>query len=383
MRQHAAMANTKRKPRVATSRSRIRVPKRTELAAPPGTLPVTPESPLPVRATALVYCPDACSELVVRTVDNVADVRKPNHVAWIDVEGVTDATLIKRLGAEFGWHALALEDVVSLHQRPKAEDFGGYAYVVVYMPSGQTGLHLEQLSILFGPGYVATVQGGTEGDCLAPVRRRITEARGKVRSKGSDYLAYAIIDAVIDHYFPVVDGLNTRLETLEQEVLTSRATAIITEVPAIRSDLHLLWRTLAATREAIEALLGDETTLVAAETHVYLRDCADHCAQLLDAVEACRELSANLLDLHQAIVNNRTGESMRVLTLIATIFMPLSFIAGLYGMNFDREASPWNMPELGWYAGYPMVLGLMACTAIGLTVFFWRSGWLGAGPRNK
>lgn len=344
---------------------------------------MTPDSPLQVRATALVYCPDTCTEVVVRSVDNVADVCQPNHVAWIDVEGVADAVLLKRLGAEFGWHPLALEDMVSLHQRPKAEDFGGYAYVVVYMPSGVTGLPLEQLSILFGPGYVATVQGGKEGDCLAPVRRRITEARGKVRNKGADYLAYAIIDAVIDHYFPVVEQLNTRLEMLEQEVLTSRSTSVITEVPAIRSDLHLLWRTLAATREAIDSLLSDENTLVAAETHVYLRDCVDHCAQLLDAVEACRELSANLLDLHQAIVNNRTGESMRVLTLIATIFMPLSFIAGVYGMNFDRSASPLNMPELGWYAGYPTVLGLMACTAIGLVFFFWRSGWLGAADRKK
>lgn len=377
------MANQKRKPRVTTSRSRIRVPKRTELGAPPGTLPAPPEAPLPARATALVYCADTCSEVAVHSVDRVAEVCKPNHVAWIDVEGVADATLLKRLGADFGWHPLALEDMVSLHQRPKAEDFNTYAYVVVYMPSGETGLPLEQLSILFGPGYVATVQAGNDGDCLAPVRRRISEGRGKVRNKRSDYLAYAIIDAVIDHYFPVVERLNTRLEMLEQEVLTTRSTSVITEVPAIRSDLHLLWRTLAATREAIDTLTSDGNTLVEPETHVYLRDCIDHCAQLLDAVEACRELSANLLDLHQAIVNNRTGESMRVLTLIATIFMPLSFIAGLYGMNFDREASPWNMPELGWYAGYPTVLGLMACTVIGLVVFFWRSGWLGSGDRNK
>lgn len=376
------MAAQKRKQRT-TLRSRIRVPKRTELGAPPGTLPLPPDSPSPVRATALVYCAETCTELVVQGVDNMASVRKPEHVAWIDVNGIADAALLKRLGADFGWHPLALEDMVSLHQRPKADDFGEYAYVVVYMPSGETGLPLEQLSILFGKGYVATIQGGKDGDCLTPVRRRITEARGKVRNKGADYLAYAIIDAVIDHYFPVVERLNTRLEILEQEVLTQRTTAVITEVPAIRSDLHALWRTLAATREAIDTLLSDENTLVAEDTHVYLRDCADHCAQLLDAVEACRELSANLLDLHQAIVNNRTGESMRMLTLIATIFMPLSFIAGLYGMNFDRAASPLNMPELGWYAGYPMVLGLMGCTVVGLLIFFWRSGWIGVPERDK
>jgi magnesium transporter len=180
--------------------------------------------------------------------------------------------------------------------------------------------------------------------------------------------------------------MNARLEKLEQDVLDERASKVITEIPAIRSDLHLMWRTLAATREAINALIGEEQALISPDTQLYLRDCEDHCAQLLDAVEACRELSANLLDLNHAIVNNRSGETMRVLTLIATIFMPLSFIAGLYGMNFDRSASPLNMPELGWYAGYPMALGLMACTALGFLIFFWRSGWLrpqNDAPRNR
>lgn len=369
-------SRTRKNSLTQTQRHRIRVPKRTELGAPPGTLHTEVRPTTPVRATALVYDTEGCRDVSLDCVEDIAPLRKSGKKVWINVDGVVDAALLKALGAEFGWHPLALEDVASLHQRPKTEDFGSYAYVVVHMPKGPEGLPLEQLSILFGENYVATIQGGSEGDCLDPVRRRLVEARGKVRTKASDYLAYAIIDAVVDHYFPLVDRMNARLEKLEQDVLDDRASGVITEIPAIRSDLHLMWRTLAATREAINALIGEEQALITPDTALYLRDCEDHCAQLLDAVEACRELSANLLDLNQAIVSNRSGETMRVLTLIATIFMPLSFIAGLYGMNFDREASPLNMPELGWYAGYPMALSLMACTALGFLIFFWRSGWL-------
>lgn len=370
------MAKPRKSTVTSTKRHRIRVPHRPHPGAPPGTMPqVRPTTP--VQATALVYDVSACETITVSCVEDIGPLRRAGKTIWIDVDNVSDATLLKALGSEFGWHPLALEDVVSLHQRPKTEDFGEYSFVVVHMPNMPDGLPLEQLSILFGDNYVATIQGGTAGDCLEPVRKRVREGRGKIRSNGADYLAYAIIDAVVDHYFPVLDGINARLEKLEQEVLGTEASAVIAEVPGIRSDLHLLWRTLAATREAINALIGEEQALVNGDTRIYLRDCADHCAQLLDAVEACRELSANLLDLNQAIVNNRASETMRVLTLIATIFMPLSFIAGVYGMNFDREASPLNMPELGWYAGYPMALSLMACTAGGFLFFFWRSGWLG------
>lgn len=370
------MAKTRKNSLTHTQRHRIRVPKRSELGAPPGTLPTPTRPTTPVRASALVYDTEGCRDVSLDCVEDITPLRKSGKKVWINVDGVVDAALLKALGAEFGWHPLALEDVASLHQRPKTEDFGTYAYVVVHMPKGIEGLPLEQLSILFGENYVATIQGGAEGDCLDPVRRRLVEARGKLRTKGSDYLAYAIIDAVVDHYFPLVDRTNSQLEKLEQDVLDERAGSVITEIPAIRSDLHLMWRTLAATREAINALIGEDQALVSSDTQVYLRDCEDHCAQLLDAVEACRELSANLLDLNHAIVSNRSGETMRVLTLIATIFMPLSFIAGVFGMNFDRGASPLNMPELGWYFGYPMALGLMASTALGFLVFFWRSGWL-------
>lgn len=360
----------------------IRVPKRSELGASPGTIP-TLRPTTAVRATAFVYDADSCREVALTCVEDIGPLRASGKSLWLNVEGVVDGALLKALGAEFSWHPLALEDVVSLHQRPKTDEFDTYAYVVMYMPRGPDGLPLEQLSILFGDKYVATIQGGAEGDCLDPVRRRLSEGRGKVRTRGADYLTYAIIDAVVDNYFPIVDRVNARLEKLEQEVLEDSDATVIAEISAIRGDLHLLWRTLAASREAINAMLGEEQALVRTDTRLYLRDCEDHCAQLLDAVEACRELSANLLDLSQAIVSNRANESMRVLTLIATIFMPLSFVAGVYGMNFDRSASPLNMPELGWYAGYPFALGLMGCTALAMVAFFWRLGWLRSKKRPR
>ncbi len=370
------MAKARKNSVTSTKRHRIRVPRRPELGAPPGLIPATRVT-TPVHATVLAYDENGCETIDIDCVEDIGALRKSKKMIWIDVDNVVDARLLEALGSEFGWHPLALEDVVSLHQRPKTEDFDKYTYVVLHMPSGQDGLPLEQLSVLFGDNYLATIQAGAEGDCLDPVRKRVVEGRGKVRAKGAGYLAYALIDAVVDHYFPVVDKINARLEKLEQEVLGDRASRVVTEVTGIRSNLHLLWRTLAATREAINALIGEEDALISDDTRLHLRDCVDHCAQLMDAVEACRELSANLLELNHAIVNHRAGETMRILTLIATIFMPLSFIAGLYGMNFDRSVSPLNMPELGWYAGYPMVLGLMSCTALAFLVFFWRSGWLG------
>src|SRR5690606_1134080 len=232
------MAKTRKNPLSSTRRHRIRVPKRRELGAPPGTLHTDTRPTTPVRASAFVYDPEGCHDVSVECVEDIAPLRKSGKKVWINVDGVVDAALLQALGAEFGWHPLALEDVVSLHQRPKTEDFGSYVYVVVHMPCGGEGLPMEQLSILFGENYVATIQGGAEGDCLGPVRRRMLEARGKARTKGSDYLAYAIIDAVVDHYFPLVDRMNTRLEKLEQDVLDERAGTVIAEIPAIRSDLH-------------------------------------------------------------------------------------------------------------------------------------------------
>lgn len=364
-------------------RSVIRVARRMVPGAPPGTERAIVHEEVGNEASASAfaiptrvfsYDVDSFEEEVPTDIDRLAMLVARRQRCWVDIEGVGSPDWLEQVGKAFGWHPLVVEDVASLHQRPKAEDYEGYAYVVLRMPSGPDGLPFEQVNLLFGDSYVVTIQAGRPGDCLEPVRERLRKARGRVRGKGADYLAYCIIDAVVDHYFPIVEGLNARLDALEGSL--GHAEDAFSDMHAIRNDLHAIWRTVSATREAVGRLIRGETMPVSTETRTYLRDCHDHCAQLLDAIGACRELSASLMDLHESMVNNRMGEGMRVLTMIATIFMPMSFIAGVYGMNFDPQASRMNMPELSWEYGYPFALGLMVSVGIGFAALFRRRGWI-------
>lgn len=347
---------------------------------PPGSLDVPPGAPAS-RLRVMRYGPDHLSEeqLEGALPDTLQATTAPGEVLWIDVTGVGDRAIFEGLGARFGLHPLALEDVVHLHQRPKAEDYGSHAYVVLQMPAPAGELLFEQVSLFVGPSFVITVQE-REGDCLDPVRARLREGRGRVRGAGADYLAYTLIDTLIDSFFPIVEGLNTRLEALEEEVARGRGDQAVRELQPIRHELHALRRALASTREAVGLLIRGDVGPIADETRLFLRDCQDHTAQLLDAIEACRELSADLIDLHLSSASHQLNEVMKVLTLISTIFIPMSFVTGLYGMNFDPEASPWNMPELAWRWGYPAALGGMGLLALSFLLFFYRRGWLGRRP---
>ncbi|RMH37511.1 MAG: magnesium and cobalt transport protein CorA [Deltaproteobacteria bacterium] len=355
-------------------RARIVVPRRAVRGAPPGVLDPPANAPRP-RIALIEYGPDGASERAVESIAELAAPAPSAAVRWINIDGVGDADVFAALGDAFHLHPLALEDAVHVHQRPKVDDYGDHIYFVARMPAGEEPLVLEQISVFVGRGFAITVQEHP-GDCLDPVRERIRGARGRIRGAGPDYLLYAVVDAIMDAYFPIVDRLNVRLEQIEERVLLSPGDGVVAEVHAIRHDLHLLRRTLTASREALGALVRRDSDLVGDDTRAFLRDCQDHVDQLLDAVEACRELSASLMDLHASAVANRMNEVMKVLTLIATIFIPLSFIAGVYGMNFDRSASPWNMPELGWRYGYPLALAAMLATALAFLWFFWRRGWL-------
>ncbi|OGQ93102.1 MAG: magnesium and cobalt transport protein CorA [Deltaproteobacteria bacterium RIFOXYA12_FULL_61_11] len=350
------------------------------MAGPPGTIS-PPQDAHPPRLQVLAYDATCVTERDLDSVAALQAFRTGSQLLWVNIEGVGDAATFKALGDLFGLHSLALEDVVNLHQRPKAEEYGDYAYVVLQMPTNEESLSLEQLSLFFGKDFVITIQEGLPGDCLEPVRHRIRNAPigGRLRTSGADYLAYAVMDAIIDSYFPVTERLDARLEHLEEQVVAPAAEGTVAELHAVRHDLQMLRRILAASREAISKLERGETGPVSEATLPFFRDCHDHTAQLLDAVETLRELSAGLLDLHLAGVSNRMNEAMKMLTLIATIFIPLSFIASLYGMNFDRSASPWNMPELEWYLGYPFALTLMLLTVLGFLWYFRHRGWLG-GP---
>jgi magnesium transporter len=350
--------------------------RRTPPGTPPGTLIVDPESPHPV-IRVLAYGPDEVVEQEISEPQRVGDFLDKWPVLWVDVEGLGDIETIRTLGELFGLHRLALEDVLNVHQRPKIEQYGNYYFIVTRMVSLGEHLETEQLNLFLGRNFVLTFQEGRPGDCLDLIRERIRQKRGRIREAGLDYLAYALLDAVVDCYFPVLEEYGERLEACEDELLSSPRGDTVARIHEIKRNLLTLRRALWPQREIFNSLLREETPFILHETRLYVRDCYDHVSQLIDLVETYRELGSDLTDVYLSSVSNRTNEIMRVLTVIATIFIPLTFIAGVYGMNFNPSVSPWNMPELSWYWGYPFALVVMLIVAVGQLVFFRRKGWLG------
>lgn len=356
-------------------------PRRSTPGSAPGTLAPAPGARTPVLRV-IAYGPEGMAERYPAGIEEVETLRSQWSVIWVDVDGLGDAELLRRLGACFGLHPLALEDVLSTHHRPKAESYGDHLFIVTQMAEVTSPFVSEQLSLFLGDGFVLSFQE-RPGDCFDPVRHRIAQPGGRFRSRGADYLAYAILDAIIDGYFPVLEHHGEVVEALEDRAVRDASAELTAEVHAIKRDLLLVRRALWPQREMIGSLVRDDMPPVTAQTQVYLRDCYDHLVQLIDMTEVYREVAGSLFDLHMMAVSNRMNEVMKVLTVIATIFIPLSFIASVYGMNFDPSASPLNMPELGWYFGYPFALGLMLLVALTFLTVFWRKGWLGDGRRRR
>ena len=355
-------------------RRRPRFRRRTPPGALPGTVAVDPAASRPV-IQVMTYGPGQFAEQEVKDVEAVARLRGSAAVTWVNVEGLGDAGTIERLGAIFGLHALALEDVVNAHQQAKVEDYGDHLFIVARMINAGPHPETEQVSLFLGKNFVLTFQE-RPGDCLGPVRERLRKAKGRIRQLGADYLAYALLDAVVDAYFPVLEQYGETLDKLDDEISTQTARVAVTQIHDLRSDLLLMRRVIWPLRDMVSALARDPNPLVTSETRVFLRDCYDHTVQIIDLVETSREMCSDLRDFYLSAVNNRMSEVMKVLTVIATTFIPLTFIAGLYGMNFDPQVSSWNMPELRWHYGYPLTLAIMLAVATWQIVFFWRRGWL-------
>ena len=355
---------------------KAQVRRRTPPGAPPGTLVADPESPHPKICVA-AYGPDEVVEQALSQPRQVQALLNKWPVLWIDVEGLGDADTIRVLGEVLGLHRLALEDVLNVHQRPKLEQYPGYYFIVAHTVTLGDHLETEQLSVFLGKNFVLTFQESKPGDPFESVRERIRKRHGRIRDLGVDYLAYALLDAVIDRYFPILEQYGERLENLEDEIVSSPSGDIVARIHEIRRNLLTLRRAVWPQRETFNALLREEASLVTSETRLHLRDCYDHTAQLIDLIETYRELGADLTDVYLSSISNRTNEIMRVLTVIATIFIPLTFIAGVYGMNFNTNVSPWNMPELNWFWGYPLSLLMMVAVAVGQLIFFRKKGWLG------
>jgi len=351
--------------------------KESHRAAPasiPGTLSIAPDAPCPVIHVTH-YGANHSNEATLESVDGLSPFLKTDGVTWVNVDGLGDTAALQRLGELFSLHLLTLADIANVHQRPKVEIFKDYVCFVTLMRQVDYQSETEQVSIVLGPNWVLSVRERA-GDCFNSVRDRIRTGQGRARDFGADYLAYLLIDAIVDHYFPIVDSLSEQIDQIEDDVLLRPDRDVVARVHDVRRDLLAIRRVIWPQRDAINLLLRDEPSQIRAETRIYFRDVYDHCVQLIDMIETSRELAQGLMDAYLSVMSNRMNEVMRVLTIIATIFIPLTFIAGIYGMNFDPEVSPWNMPELKWYLGYPLAMSMMAGIAVVMVAYFHRQGWL-------
>lgn len=340
----------------------------------PGLLQIDPEAPKP-QISVLAYRPESFVDAKLASVAEIKDYLDEWPAVWVNVDGLGDADVLEELGELFGIHRLALEDIVNVGQRPKAEPYQDELYVVLRAPSDATRRGVEQLSLFLGKNFLVTFQESS-GDCFDGIRARLRQQETLVRSHPPDFLLYALIDAVIDAYFPKVESLRDRLESIESRILESPDRGSVARLLATKRRVLDLRRAVWPLRDCVSKLQRDAADYVSETTSMYLRDCLDHSLRLVELIELQREHVGDLMSTYMSVVSNRMNEVMKVLTIIATIFIPLSFIAGLYGMNFNSDISRWNMPELNWVGGYPFALSLMAAVAAGMLIYFKRKNWL-------
>ena len=353
-----------------------------EVGMAPGTL-VIDDDASPTELTLIDYSENSAVRQTLRSPEEAAKHLDTNSISWIDLQGLGNEDILNRLGSVFHLHPLVLEDVVNVPQRPKIEYYNDQVVIITRMvmmapTANNEDPHFtsEQLSFVLGKNYLLTVQEELNQDCLDPVRNRIRDNIGRIRYEGADYLAYSLLDAVIDAYFPVLEDYGEYIESLEDEVIFDPTRQTVQKIYRIRRELMFLRRSIWPQRNALNQLIRDDSSeLISAEARVYLQDCYDHVVQVLDIVETYRELTANLMDVYLSSVSNRMNEVMKTLTVISSIFIPLTFIVGVYGMNFDTTSSPWNMPELEAYWGYPLCWAAMVGIALGLSYYFWKKGW--------
>lgn len=347
-----------------------------EPGSPPGTLNIDDDA-----SPSVIVLIDYNEHRAIRRQVPTPEACKPymlsDSISWIDVQGLGSEDILLGLGEVFGLHPLLLEDIVNVPQRPKVEEHEEHLLIVTRMVTltpEQDGFNSEQVSFVLGQHYLLTVQEESEHDTFHRVRERIRTG-GAIRKYGVDYLAYALLDTVIDGFFPVLEAYGERIEDLEDEAVLRPNRKTLAKIYDIKRELLALRRSIWPQREAIYNLVRDGSTLISPEVQVYLRDCYDHANHVLDMLESYRELTSSLMDVYMSSINNRMNEVMKFLTVISSIFIPLTFIAGVYGMNFNPESSPLNMPELNWFWGYPACLVAMAAIAACSIVFFWKRGW--------
>jgi len=341
---------------------------------PPGTpVHIGDTTPAATKINVIDYTPTSIEQRTAKSVKEVLSFRKSKSVTWINVDGLADVKLLKELCEGFALHPLVIEDILNTEQRPKVEDHEDYLYIVLRMldkGSKNGGITSEQISIVVGPNFLLSFQE-TPGDIFDPIRERIRNKKGNIRKSGPDFLAYSLIDAVVDHYFLILEEFGEHIEVLEAELISNPAPSTLRQLYKMKREMIKLRKSVWPLRELINAMeRAGFSPLVKKPTRIYLRDVYDHSIQAIDSTETYREMLSGMLDIYLSSVSNRLNEVMKILTVIATIFIPLTFVTGLYGMNFRF------MPELEHPLGYPAALTLMLLMSLVMLLYFRKKKWL-------
>ncbi len=341
---------------------------------PPGTLVYTGDKNAePVQIHLIDYDETKVEEKPLDSTQQILALQQTDSNSWTNLDGIHDVELIEQIGQQFKLHALVLEDIVHIGQRPKMEDYDTYLYIVLKMlqyDEQKQAVESEQVSMILGPHYLITFQE-RPGDVFETVRQRIRSGKGRVRKMGCDYLAYSLIDAIVDNYFHILETFSERIERLEDVLLDDPTDAVLGQIHALKRELTLLRKSVWPLRELVAGLDRLESGLMKKGTKVFTRDLYDHTIQIIDTIESFREVVSGMMDLYMSVVSNRMNAVMKVLTIIATVFMPLGFVAGIFGMNFE------HMPELKWQWAYPVGFWLVIIAIMTtMVIYFKRKKWL-------
>lgn len=346
---------------------------------PPGTLVYVGEQKVEaVKISYLDYDEQNFREKQVSNIEECFPFKATPTVTWINIDGLHDVEIIEKLGKQFELHPLILEDILHTEQRPKYEDFDKYIFIVLRMLQYNEqiqDIESEQVSLILGKNFVISFQERV-GDVFDYIRERLRNAKGRIRKMGPDYLAYALLDAIVDSYFSILEKVGERIESMEEQLVANPTEKTLHQIHTMKREMISLRKSVWPLREVISGVQRSESSLISETTGLYLRDVYDHTIQVIDTVESFRDMVSGMLDIYLSSISNKMNAVMKVLTIIATIFIPLTFIAGIYGMNFNPEKSPWNMPELNWYWGYPVVWLVMAVVLVIMLVYFRRKKWL-------
>lgn len=355
------------KPKLAQKMSKM-------VGLPPGSLVHIGEQRADkVRIDVINYNDKDFQEKMIEQIDECFIFKEKPDVSWINVEGIHQPEIIQKLGDCYGFHPLILEDILNTGQRPKIEDFRDYMYIVfkmLYHRDKSDEIVTEQISLILGQNFVISFQEGIEGDVFNQIRERIKNDKGRIRQMGADYLAYSLMDAVVDNYFVILERLGERIELLEEDLVSHPTPNTLNMLHNLKREMIFLRKSIWPLREVVGTLERGDTLLINESTRRYLKDVYDHSIQVIETIEIFRDMLSGMLDIYLSSISNRLNEIMKVLTLIATIFMPLTFIVGVYGMNFKY------MPELEWRWGYPLILGVMLAVGIIMLTYFKRKKWL-------